>query len=111
MDTFVDYSTDMETKRTPTAPDITPGYPSKGKKLGPAWDAMWQKLTESGEFIEGRELAEEVAPGFGLEPATLVALISRAAQAGLLDKDLQDVEGARGMRSRSFYRIPVKDVS
>jgi hypothetical protein len=98
--------------KTLTAPDIpnptwpNGGYPSKGVKLGPAWLAMWRKLGKAGdEFLDGRSLAESVAPGHELAPATLIALLSRAAKAGLLEKDSRMVKGTRGMRPRTFYRI------
>ncbi len=89
------------------APDITPGYPSKGAKLGPAWSLIWSRLRDRpDEFLDGRVLAAEVAADQGLAESTLVALISRAAQAGLLDRDPRPVRSEnRGMRTRTHYRI------
>lgn len=95
---------------TRTVPDISPGYPSKGKTLGPAWAAMWTELTKAKRrkdpYLDGHELAALVAPEFELAPATLVAVISRAAQAGLLAKDPRAVTSTRGKRTRTFYAIP-----
>lgn len=100
------YSDRMATK---TAPDLTPGYPSDGKKLGPAWTALWAELTKAHRrkdtFMEGRALADEVAPDYGLEPATLVALLSRAAKAGLLVREPRPVVSGRGVRNRTHYAI------
>lgn len=88
-----------------TAPDLTPGYPSNGAKLGPAWQAMWDALKRSDDFQDGRTLAEEIAPQHGLDPATLIALFSRMAHGGYLDRELRPVVGTRGNRKRSHYRI------
>lgn len=91
-----------------TAPDLTPGYPSKGAKLGPAWRAVWAELDKVSStpdpFLEGQELAATVAPDYGLSPNTLVALLSRAAKVGLLDKDTRPVQSSRGYRMRTHYR-------
>jgi hypothetical protein len=96
---------------TRTVPDISPGYPSKGAQLGPAWTKIWRALERSGsEFQDGHELAARVAKTTGLAPATLVALISRAAKAGLLEREARQVKvkivKRSGMRTRTFYRIP-----
>lgn len=96
-----------------TAPDLTPGYPSKGKKLGPAWRRLWAELDKASmgpdPFLDGRVLADEVAPDYGLSSNTLVALLSRAAKAGLLNKEARPVESARGNRNRTHYRVPAND--
>jgi hypothetical protein len=86
------------------------GYPTKGKKLGPAWRDLWKRLDkalEAGDgFLDGRELADKVAPKHDLAPGTLVALLSRAAKAGILAKTHKPVTTGRGRRDRTFYRIP-----
>jgi hypothetical protein len=95
-----------------SAPDIPNpaypkgGYPTKGAKLGPAWSAIWRKLNRADDYLDGRELADQVAPKHDLAPATLVALLSRAAKAGILQKELRPVQTKRGARDRTFYRIP-----
>jgi hypothetical protein len=93
-----------------TAPDLTPGYPSNGTKLGPAWRAVWAELDKASQttdpFLDGRVLADNVAPDYGLSPATLVALLSRAAKAGLLNKEARPVESPRGYRMRTHYKVP-----
>lgn len=99
---LVGYSLGMTTK---TAPDITPGYPSKGPMLGPAWSAIWRDLSRSEDALDGRELAQKVAVKHGLATSTLVALISRAAKAGLLTREPRPVTTGRGQRTRTFYRI------
>lgn len=99
---LVGYSVAMTTATT--APDLTPGYPSKGRKLGPAWVDIWRALSTSENHMDGRELAEVVAPSYGLAPATLVALMSRAAKAGLLTTEKHTVTGTRGNRVRTHYR-------
>ncbi len=100
------YSGPMVTK---TAPDLTPGYPSNGAKLGPAWSALWAELSKANRrkdtFLDGRVLADEVAPDYGLDPSTLVALLSRAAKAGLLTREGRSVQTGRGKRVRTHYSI------
>jgi hypothetical protein len=95
---------------TRTVPDITPGYPSRGAQLGPAWTKIWRALERSGDFEDGHELAARVAKTTGLAPATLVALISRAAKAGLLEREPRQVTvkilKRTGRRTHTFYRIP-----
>lgn len=94
------------------APDIpnpaypNGGYPTGGEKLGPAWSAIWLKLNRATDHLDGRVLADSVAPEHDLAPATLVALLSRAAKAGVLEKELRPVQSTRGARERAFYRIP-----
>ena len=105
---------------TAIAPDFNPGYPSKGALLGPAWQAIWDRMTvDRLAWFDGRELCAEVAKVVGAQPATVVALISRAAFAGLLDRETRPVRvpiavkdgdghtiGTRsGIRQRTFYRI------
>jgi hypothetical protein len=99
---LVGYSVAMTTL---TAPDLTPGYPSKGPKLGPAWNALYRALARGEDFQDGRVLAHKIAPKHDLDPATLVALLSRAAKAGILDKEPRPVMTQRGFRSRTHYRV------
>lgn len=87
------------------APDIKPGYPSKGKRLGPAWRDLWSALADSGDYQDGRALATPIAIRHDLAPATLVAVLSRAALAGLLEKEGRNVISGRGNRKRTHYRI------
>lgn len=94
------------------APDLTPGYPSNGEKLGPAWERVWSELSKASRrkdrFIDGRVLAETVAPEYDLAPATLVALLSRMGTAGHLDREYRPVISGRGKRNRTHYSIPQK---
>lgn len=90
------------------APDLTPGYPSNGAKLGPAWRDIWAVLRRTDGYLDGRTLAEEIAPQHDLNPATLVALLSRMARAHYLDRELFLLEGPgekRHKRHRTHYRI------
>ncbi len=94
-----------------TAPDIPNpaypkgGYPTKGKRLGPAWTTLWRALERAEDGLDGKELTDKVAKKSDLAPATLVNLLSRAARAGLLSKEFRTVETTRGKRQRAFYRI------
>jgi hypothetical protein len=97
----------MNAKRI-TAPDISTGYPSKGTRLSPAWDEFWALLEASGtDWVDGRDAAITIAPKHGLNPNTLVAMISRAAAAGLLERQgfLVEVNESGRRRTRTHYRI------
>lgn len=94
----------MNTIIPEVAPEITPGYPYK-RRLYPAWQEVWDRLREADGSLDGRELSDQVAPAHGLEPATLVGVLSRAAAAGLLEREQRPVRSTRGVRSRTFYRI------
>jgi hypothetical protein len=111
----------MTTQTAGLAPDFNPGYPSKGRLLGPAWQLIWDKLHEGDprEWREGRPLCHEVAEAVGAQPATVIALISRAAYAELLEREsrlvtvpieTKDAQGKvlavrQGKRARTFYRV------
>lgn len=95
---------------TTEAPDLKPGYPSRGSKLGPAWNALWAELQAASQkpdpFMDGIELAGRVAPDYGLAPSTLIALLTRMATGGILARDSRPVMSGRGARQRTFYGAP-----
>jgi hypothetical protein len=94
----------METVQS--APDLTPGYPSRGAKIGPAWVAVWFELSKSpGEWRDGRALWMDIAPRFGLSHETLRALMFRMASGGILESESRQVQTARGRRSHTHFRI------
>lgn len=108
----VGYSLAMTNERT--APDISPGYPSRGAVLGPAWELLWAELTAADDYLDGLKLALSVSERTEARPATLVALLSRAARAEVLDRETRPVRVSinRGeappgkvTRTRTFYRI------
>ena len=89
-----------------TAPDISPGYPSKGRRLNQAWTKIWAELTEAGStFTDGTEVADRVREPLLLARPTLLGLLSRAVEAGFLEREYRVVEAGRGPRKRAFYRI------
>lgn len=98
------YSLGMETK---TAPDLTPGYPSRGAKIGPAWSAVWAELSKTpGEWRDGRALWLDIAPRYGLSHETLRALMFRmAGEGGHLERESRQVTTARGRRNHTHFRI------
>lgn len=109
--TQIGYSAAMMTRDIPPAPDLTegwrqgrPGYPSRGPKLGPAWTYCWTRLHETGEWMDGRELATAAAEKIGLKDTTVAQLLTRMATAGKIDRDHRPVSSGRGPRTRSFYK-------
>jgi len=96
---------------TLTAPDLTPGYPSRGAKIGPAWNETWATLTRyPGEWRDGKELWTEVAGKHGLHPDTLRGLMFRMAKAGHLESDSVQVITPKGKRNRTQFRYVTKVV-
>jgi hypothetical protein len=91
---------------TTTAPDLSPGYPSKGPRLGPAWSAVWAELSRTpGEWRDGHALWGDIAPRYQLSTETLRALMFRMAKGGLLESESRQVQTARGRRSHTHFRI------
>lgn len=110
----VGYSAAMTEQRT--APDISPGYPSRGAVLGPAWAEIWTELEkDSRAWLDGKELAERVADRTDAQASTIVSLLGRAARAQILERDHRVVtvpinrgpgtEPGQVKRNRVFYRI------
>lgn len=101
------YSLGMETL---SAPDLTPGYPSKGARLGPAWTDVWATLVKSpGEWLDGASVWTEVAERHDLSPLTLRGLMFRMATAGHLEREARMVQTIAGLRSRTHFRYVGKD--
>lgn len=105
------YSVSMKNE-TPefVTPDISENYPSRGKRLGPAWAMLWSTLMSGNrdEYVNGRELAKKVAEVFKLHPDTVANLLPRAHLAGLLEREMGDFVSTRGVRKRAFYRVAEK---
>lgn len=112
---LVSYSVPMTTSE---APDLTPGYPSKGPRLGPAWRDAWAHLRASPEeWVDAWALADELAPAHDLEQLSIVQLLSRMATGGILERERRPVSTTitrtqagkattrEGVRLRSHYRI------
>lgn len=78
----------MEETTTGTAdraPDIGKGYPSRGERLGPAWQAVWDRLAD-GEWRNREDLAKEIATERGdIVPITVANLMRQACEIDLLD--------------------------
>lgn len=88
-------------------PDITPGYPSGGSRIGPAWVDVWVQLREAGAgWTDGTGLATRVAADHQLAPSTVRNLFTSAHRVGLLEARYAKVEvPGRGTRIRTHYRI------
>lgn len=92
--------------RTDTAPDLTPGYPSKGPRVGPAWAAVWSELTKTpGEWRDGHALWMDTAPRYQLSTETLRALMFRMAAGGILESKSVQVPTNRGKRNHTHFRV------
>lgn len=82
-------------------------YPDPATGLGRAWAAAWTELTNAGpEYLDGVELAERTAAVSGLAASTMVTLFTRAATAGVLERTHKLAETTRGVRKRTWYRVP-----
>lgn len=94
----------------PLLPGTKPGrfYPDRGR-LGAAWPAAYKLITDAGvNWVDGVELAKDLGAEHGLNPNTLIALFTRMATAGKLERYAGDVMTTRGIRRRTHYRIPQK---
>jgi hypothetical protein len=98
------YSPGMETT---TAPDLSPGYPSQGSKIGPAWAEAWATLSaDPSAWHDGQALWRAVAAHHGLSPETIRGLMFRmAGPKGPLERDSRKVTTGKGIRSRTHFRV------
>lgn len=68
------------------APDIGPNYPSRGARLGPAWQRTWDALAD-GEWHAAAKVAEDVAGD--CSRITVMNLLGLAAKAGLVEREMR----------------------
>jgi hypothetical protein len=80
------------------APDFTEGYPSKGKRIGPAWQHIWDML--GARPWAGPGLVAATADRFGLERTTVANLLRSARRAGVLEVQYKIIE----RRKTAVYR-------
>lgn len=82
-------------------------YPDPATRLGRAWAHAWRQLQQNQDvWVDGNELADVSAESEGLAAATMIGVLTRAATAGLLERQHITVQGDRGPRKRTHYRIP-----
>ena len=100
----------METETPPSVPvpGYSTGYPDNRQNVGRAWSHAWNAMRAAGpEYLDGNLIAKDAAESVSkLKPVTVLALLSRARRAGLLEVEHRQVAGERGVRRRSFYRLP-----
>jgi len=97
---------------TAKAPDFTTntrgvGYPSGGAKIGPAWQAAWDRMRQASaeDYLDGPAMAEAIGKDLGISPNTVLSLLFQAADRGYLERTHVPVAGNRGVRNRTHYRI------
>jgi hypothetical protein len=109
---LVCYSSIMEITESP--PDLTPGYPSKGAKIGPAWAEAWKVLSESPDpWCDGHLLCRAVAEHRSLHKDTVRGLLYRMVSGGILEREARNIKVTvtlKGkehtqLRSRTYFRI------
>ena len=104
----------METTLTAPVIPATGGkgkeYPIPKSRIGRAWNIAWAELGEqpADTMLDGTELAATVARRVSppLAPVTMTQLFARMARAGILAEEKRPTAGSRGIRMRSFYRVP-----
>jgi Fe2+ or Zn2+ uptake regulation protein len=75
-------------------PDITPGFPSKGERIGPAWETMYGLLVRATKPMDTQSLAQvasAIHPDVSVETAR--SLLHSAARAGLVTRTPHYVGG------------------
>lgn len=82
-------------------------YPDPETDLGKGWALAWRELVAAGpEYLDGVELALRTSLDADLKPSTMVTLFTRAATAGVLERTHRPTKTTRGMRQRTWYRVP-----
>jgi hypothetical protein len=66
-----------------SAPDFVEGYPSRGKLIGPAWEAAWEALND-GQWHTRSTVAKLMAEQVNIKTKTAMNLLRKAARAGLI---------------------------
>lgn len=84
------------------APDFTPGYPSRGERIGPWWAAAWALLADR-QPRTWMELARAI-PDPPVAPMTARNVVQRAVAAGLLTREIRRT--ATGQQLPTLYRRP-----
>lgn len=71
----------------PMAPDLSPGYPSRGEMVGPLWNAAWALLLARDATAQARAVSSaEVMQHAGYHNySTVKNLMEKARKAGVLD--------------------------
>jgi hypothetical protein len=101
----------MSSVMTTSAPDFAPGYPSKGERIGPGWQTVWDSMLP-GQWHKGRDFALQMSGKTGLAPGTVTNLLRAAAKAGHLESELRFSGRVGGYRSNTaairsaWYRRP-----
>jgi hypothetical protein len=102
-----DIAPPIPTTSAPRQRVVLRSYPDPSTRLGRAWQYAWKHLAENREiWVDGNELADVAAETEGLSAATMVGVLTRAATAGVLERTHVTVDGTRGPRKRTQYRIP-----
>lgn len=95
------YSGRMDKVKIEQAPDISPGYPSKGRIIGPAWNHAWHLMAEADRPLSSDEIAATVAKRRKVAVGTVKNLLTYAYKAGMLIRTTELVE----KRNRAMYAI------
>ena len=93
---------------TSDAPDFSPGYPSLGERIGPAWQKFLGSLVP-GRWFFGTDLAHQMGPSLGIEPVTIKNLLRQAEKAGLLERKLVSRKFNKVTRATAAYRVAEKN--
>jgi hypothetical protein len=90
-----------------SAPDFTPGFPSSGQRIGPAWSLAW-RLLAGGGWVDSRPLWDACKlAGILIAHNTMKNLLYRAERKGLLEKRIQP-NAARTARTVVYRRVAGK---
>lgn len=95
---------------TNIAPDFNPGYPSRGERIGPAWQKIWDAISD-GLWFFGTDLAHGMAPTLKIEPTTIKNLLRQAEAAGLLERKLVSRKFNKVTRATISYRLAPKNLT
>jgi hypothetical protein len=85
------------------APDWDRRYPSKGNRIGPTWQALWEHMA-AGEWCDVRELLQVGEQARDCATLTVRNLLFAAAKARLIEPEARQDE--KTGRWRIWYRRP-----
>lgn len=78
---------------------------AKGGVMALAWQYVWDRLSRT-EWRDGVALSLAAGEAFDVKPASVLSHLHRMAREGVIVGKQINVDGTRGVRPRTHYRIP-----
>jgi hypothetical protein len=85
------------------APNFNGEYPGAGAKIGPAWQAAWDRM-EGGDWISSGDLADVMMTAVDIQFVTAKNLLSSARRAGVIQVKRGAGSRRNGHRQAAYRR-------